>query len=187
MGWIDFLRWPAPVSVPANPVRPESTAGTSHANGYAGEERRRHARRNPSAGTKLLIVDDSGTVLSVLKRMLKQAGVQVTTAASGEDAMASIRAQRPDAVLLDIVMPGMDGFSVLRHLRRDPDTRDIPVIMMSGNEQATEQYYAQRIGADAFLRKPFGRGDVFAHLERLLDWQGHPVRPHAGHAEPLVT
>ncbi len=118
--------------------------------------------------------------------MLKQAGVQVTTAASGEDAMTSIGAQRPDAILLDIVMPGMDGFSVLRNLRRDPGTRDIPVIMMSGNEQATEQYYAQRIGADAFLRKPFGRSDVFAHLERLLDWQGRPARPHGNQVAQTV-
>lgn len=185
MGWIDFLRWPAPAKVPEEVIAPSAT---SHhpINGYAGEERRRHPRRNPSNGTRLLIVDDSGTVLSVLGRMLKQAGVQVTTAASGEEAMTSIEAQRPDAILLDIVMPGMDGFSVLRSLRRDPATRDIPVIMMSGNEQATEQYYAQRIGADAFLRKPFRRGDVFAHLERLLDWQGRPTRPHGGHAMELV-
>lgn len=186
MGWMDFLRWPAPAKVPADPVAPAPAADIAQAHNYAGEERRRHARRNPCAGTRLLIVDDSGTVLSVLGRMLKQAGVVVTTAASGEDALASIQAQRPDAILLDIVMPGMDGFSVLRNLRRDPDTRDIPVIMMSGNEQATEQYYAQRIGADAFLRKPFGRSDVFTHLERLLDWQGRPARPHNGHATQLA-
>ena len=182
MGWIDFLRWPVPAKVPE---RTTATAATTDrpVNGYAGEDRRRRPRRNPCDGTRLLIVDDSSTVLSVLGRMLKQAGVEITTATSGEDAMTSIGAQRPDAILLDIVMPGMDGFSVLRSLRRDPSTRDIPVIMMSGNEQATEQYYAQRIGADAFLRKPFGRSDVFAHLERLLDWQGHPVRPHSG--QPL--
>ncbi|MBS0226176.1 MAG: response regulator [Proteobacteria bacterium] len=185
MGWIDFLRWPIPAKVPGEAATAPADAPDRLVNGYAGEERRRQPRRNPCNGTQLLIVDDSGTVLSVLGRMLKQAGVQVTTAASGEDAMASIHAHRPDAILLDIVMPGMDGFSVLRTLRRDPGTRDIPVIMMSGNEQATEQYYAQRIGADAFLRKPFGRADVFTHLERLLDWQGRPARPHG--SQPQVV
>ncbi|PNS09637.1 response regulator [Solilutibacter silvestris] len=185
MGWIDFLRWPATAKVPVEPTAAPVIVPLT--DGYAGEERRRRPRRNPSADTRLLIVDDSGTVLSVLGRMLKQTGVQVATAASGEDAMASIGTQRPDAILLDIVMPGMDGFSVLRALRRDAETRDIPVIMMSGNEQATEQYYAQRIGADAFLRKPFGRSDVFSHLERLLDWQGRPMRPHGGHTTQLVT
>jgi twitching motility two-component system response regulator PilH len=185
MGWIDFLRWPVPTKVPGEATAPIA-ASDRPTNGYAGEERRRHPRRNPCTGTRLLIVDDSGTVLSVLGRMLKQAGVQVTTAASGEDALASIDAQRPDAILLDIVMPGMDGFSVLRALRSDAGTRDIPVIMMSGNEQATEQYYAQRIGADAFLRKPFGRSDVFSHLERLLDWQGRPARPHSNQAAQVV-
>ncbi len=178
MGWIDFLRWPVPAKVPAE--HGAAAATETATDNYGGEERRRKPRRNPRNGTRLLVVDDSGTVLSVLRRMLKQAGVHVATASSGEDALNSILAQRPDVILLDIVMPGMDGFSVLRSLRRDPGTRDIPVIMMSGNEQATEQYYAQRIGADAFLRKPFGRGDVFQHIERLLDWQGRPTRPQAG-------
>lgn len=182
MGWIDFLRWPVPAKAPAEQAVP----ATRDTDAYGGEERRRKPRRNPRSGTRLLIVDDSGTVLSVLGRMLKQAGVQVLTASSGEDAMTAIQAQRPDVILLDIVMPGMDGFSVLRTLRRDPGTRDIPVIMMSGNEQATEQYYAQRIGADAFLRKPFGRGDVFQHIERLLDWQGRPARPQGGQAAQAV-
>lgn len=184
MGWIDFLRWPVPAKVPAE--HGAAAATETATDNYGGEERRRKPRRNPRNGTRLLVVDDSGTVLSVLRRMLKQAGVHVATASSGEDALNSILAQRPDVILLDIVMPGMDGFSVLRSLRRDPGTRDIPVIMMSGNEQATEQYYAQRIGADAFLRKPFGRGDVFAHLERLLDWQGRPTRPHGNQAVQAV-
>lgn len=185
MGWLDFLRWAAPAKGAAETGKP-ATAAERLNEDYSGENRRRRPRRNPCQGTRLLIVDDSGTVLSVLGRMLKQAGVQVTTAASGEDAMIRITEQRPDAILLDIVMPGLDGFSVLRALRRDSDTRDIPVIMMSGNEQATEQYYAQRIGADAFLSKPFGRGDVFAHLERLLDWQGHPVRPRTSQPAQVV-
>jgi len=62
-------------------------------------------------------------------------------------------------------------------LRRDPNTRDIPIVMISGNEQATEQFYAQRIGADDFMKKPFSRSEVFARIERLLDVDRVPKRP----------
>jgi DNA-binding response OmpR family regulator len=75
----------------------------------------------------------------------------------------------PAIVFLDIVLPGMNGFSALRMIRRNPLTRDIPVIMMSGNEQATEQFFGTRIGADDFLKKPFSRFEVFSRIERLLD------------------
>ena len=65
----------------------------------------------------------------------------------------------------------------LRILRRDPATRDIPIIMISGNEQATEQFYAQRIGADDFMKKPFSRSEVFVRIERLLDHEKVLKRP----------
>ena len=84
--------------------------------------------------------------------------------------------ERPDLIFLDIVLPGMNGFAALRALRRDAATRDIPVIMISGNEQATEQFYAHRIGADDFMKKPFSRAEVFARIERLLDPDRIPRR-----------
>jgi DNA-binding response OmpR family regulator len=65
------------------------------------------------------------------------------------------------------VMPGMSGFAVLRALRHDLLTRDIPIVMISGNLQATEQFYVQRFGADDFMKKPFGRSEVFARIEHL--------------------
>jgi len=80
-------------------------------------------------------------------------------------------------IFLDIVLPGMNGFAALRLLRRDEQTRDIPIVMISGNEQATEQFYAQRIGADDFMKKPFSRAEVFARIERLLDADRVPKRP----------
>jgi twitching motility two-component system response regulator PilH len=63
----------------------------------------------------------------------------------------------------------MNGFAALRAIRRDPDLRDIPVIMMSGNEQAVEQFFGTRIGADDFMKKPFSRYEIFFRIERLLD------------------
>jgi DNA-binding response OmpR family regulator len=67
------------------------------------------------------------------------------------------------------VLPGMNGFAALRILRRDPNTRNIPVIMISGNAEAAEQFYAQRIGADDFMKKPFSRPELFARIDRLFD------------------
>jgi CheY-like chemotaxis protein len=86
------------------------------------------------------------------------------------------RSERPDLVFLDLVLPGMDGFAALRTMRRNPITRHIPMILISGNEQATEQFYANRIGADDFMKKPFSRLDVFSRIERLLDADFIPRR-----------
>lgn len=71
----------------------------------------------------------------------------------------------------------MNGFAALRAIRRDPMLRDTPVIMMSGNEQAMEQFFGTRIGADDFMKKPFSRHEIFFRIERLLDEQRVPRRP----------
>ncbi|MPN41333.1 Phosphate regulon transcriptional regulatory protein PhoB [bioreactor metagenome] len=73
----------------------------------------------------------------------------------------------------------MNGFAALRAIRRDPMTRDIPVIMMSGNEQAMEQFFGTRIGADDFMKKPFSRYEIFFRIERLLDENLIPRRATA--------
>jgi DNA-binding response OmpR family regulator len=131
--------------------------------------RRGKPRLNARGGMRVLVVDDSATVVALLARMLRQNGYVVLEAADAEEGTAIARAEQPDLIFLDIVLPGMSGFSALRLLRRLPETRGIPIIMMSGNEQATEQFYAQRIGADDFMKKPFSRAEVFSRIERLLD------------------
>ena len=103
-------------------------------------------------------------------------------AGDAERGIELARSEQPDLIFLDIVLPGMNGFAALRALRRDPDTRDIPIIMISGNEQATEEFYVHRIGADDFMKKPFSRAEVFARIERLLDGEGVPRRVPAAEA-----
>lgn len=132
-------------------------------------ERRSRPRTPPPEGTRALIIDDSTTVIAVLGKMLRQSGYQTGTALDAETGIQLARSDKPEVIFLDIVLPGMNGFAALRALKRDPETRDIPVIMMSGNMQATEQFYAQRIGADDFLKKPFPRAELFAKLAKLLD------------------
>lgn len=140
-------------------------------------ERRRNGRINARSGTRVLVIDDSATIVAVLGKMLRQNGYEVLSAGDAETGVATARREQPDLIFLDIVLPGMNGFAALRQLRRDPALQRTPVIMISGNMQATEQYYAQRIGADDFMKKPFGRDEVFSRIARLVD-AGRLV-PHA--------
>lgn len=144
------------------------------------EDRRSKSRISARKGTRVLIVDDSATIVALLSRMLKQNAFETFEAVDAEQGIALAHSERPDLIFLDIVLPGMDGFAALRLLRRDPLTKPMPVIMISGNQQATEHFYAQRIGADDFIKKPFSRADVFDAIERLLDTEFVPRRRGLG-------
>jgi twitching motility two-component system response regulator PilH len=139
-------------------------------------ERRDGERIRASAGARVLVVDDSATIRAVLGKMLAQDSYEVLVAADGESAVTLAQAQLPDLIFLDIVLPGMSGFAVLRALRRDSRTRTTPIIMMSGNQQATEQFYVQRFGADGFIKKPFGRAEVFHAVRSLVQAGRMPGR-----------
>ena len=132
-------------------------------------ERRSRKRLNTHKGRRILIIDDSPTIVGALKKMLRSAGCITLEAADAETGLELIRKEKPELVFLDIVLPGMTGFAALRQMRRDPLTLHIPVIMISGNEQATEQFYVKRIGADDFMKKPFSRHEVFARIESLVE------------------
>ena len=136
------------------------------------ERREELPRKSAQEGTRVLVIDDSATILAMLGRILRQNQYDVLDAADAERGLQLARAHSPSLIFLDIVLPGMSGFEALRQLRRDPITRDIPVIMMSGNEMATEQFYVQRIGADDFMKKPFSRGEVFTRINRLVNEEG---------------
>ena len=145
-------------------------------------ERRARSRPGERRTLRILVIDDSATIVALLRRMLRQNGYDTSEAGDAEQGIAQATAEPPDLIFLDIVLPGMNGFAALRHLRRDKATREIPIIMISGNEQATEEFYLYRIGADDFMKKPFARAEVFARIERLLDADGVPRRVAAGEA-----
>lgn len=128
-------------------------------------------------GARVLVVDDSASIRAVLAKILNQDGHFAITAADGEEAIAMACSELPDLIFLDIVMPGLNGFAVLRALRREPLTHDIPIVMISGNLQATAQFYVQRYGADDFMKKPFGREEVFARILALSTSGRLVVRP----------
>lgn len=129
-----------------------------------------------SLGALVLVIDDSPTICAVLEKMLGRDGYEVITATDGSRAIETARHRLPALIFLDVVMPGMNGFSVLRRLRHDPLTANVPIIMISGNQQATEQFYLQRCGADDFMKKPFGREAVCERVGRLVERGRLPAR-----------
>lgn len=143
------------------------TGGTPPSAGMV--ERRQRPRKNALKGTKALIIDDSPTVVAALRKVLRSAGYHTSEALDAEKGLALMEQDPPDLVFLDIILPGMNGFNALRLIRKNPASQHIPVIMISGNEHATEQFYANRIGADDFMKKPFARSEIFARIENLLD------------------
>jgi twitching motility two-component system response regulator PilH len=156
MSFFDFFRKKTP-SEPS-PLREATPA-----------ERRAKPRKNVRPGTKVLIIDDSKTVCAVLSRMLRENNFVTYEALDAERGIQVMEEQLPELVFLDIVLPGMSGFEALRKMRRTPTIAHIPIIMISGNESATEQFYVQRIGANDFMKKPFSRAEVFSRVERVLD------------------
>lgn len=155
----------APAPLAADP--PESASAV---------ERRLRPRKDVPKGIKALIIDDSPTVVAALRKVLRSAGYNTSEALDAEKGLALIEQDPPDLVFLDIVLPGMNGFNALRLIRKNPASQHIPVIMISGNEHATEQFYADRIGADDFMKKPFSRFEIFARIENLLDSSMVPRR-----------
>ena len=176
---------PATASTPSQPgssARPTATAPPSPA---PVPERRRAERADASPGLRVLIIDDSATIVAVLGKMLRQNNFVTSGAGDAETGIEAALADVPDLIFLDIVLPGMSGFNALRQLRREPATKTVPIIMISGNAQATEQFYVQRIGAADFMRKPVGRADGFSRVQRLVESGRLPS--HAAPSAELLT
>lgn len=129
-----------------------------------------------ASGMRTLVVDDSPTIRAVLGKMLGLEGYAVQKAVDGESAIELAKTEQPELIFLDIVLPGINGFAVLRALRHDPLTRHIPIVMISGNQQATEQFYVQRFGADDFIKKPFGQLEVQRAIDQLVRTERLPPR-----------
>ena len=113
----------------------------------------------------ILIVDDSRTAIAVLKKTFEPTGYSIISAATGEEGIDMAKLHLPDLILMDVIMPGLNGFQATRILRKEEVTKDIPIIIISGNEQATEKFWGLRVGANGFLAKPVNRSELF-HLLR---------------------
>ncbi len=116
---------------------------------------------------KILVVEDEPNIVESLRFILGQAGFAVDVSGDGTDALRRMRAGHFDAVVLDIMLPGLNGFEVLRAVRVDPHLSDLPVIVLTAKGQATDRRSAEEIGASAFITKPFSNADVVEQVRRL--------------------
>jgi twitching motility two-component system response regulator PilH len=117
---------------------------------------------------RILIIDDSLTELKKLSGMLERLGHQVLKAANGADGVALARQEVPDAVLMDIVMPGLNGFQATRQLTKDEVTAGIPIIIITAKDQETDRVWGARQGARAYLTKPVEESALGAALDQVL-------------------
>lgn len=117
--------------------------------------------------SRILIVDDDGSVRDLLKDLLQMEGYEVGVACSGTEALAQITEQRPDCVLLDIMMPGMSGHEVLAKLRRDDGGATLPVVMLTAAAEDDQAWRAWNGGVDYFVPKPFDTDYLLQCLEQL--------------------
>lgn len=117
---------------------------------------------------RILIVDDSPTEVYKLAGILEEHGYQVYKADNGADGVAMARQEKPDAILMDIVMPGLNGFQATRQLSRDPETKAIPVVIVTTKDQETDRVWGQRQGARGYLTKPVDASLLLATLAELL-------------------
>jgi|SRR5690606_8072915 len=113
---------------------------------------------------RILVVDDTPEILTLVETRLRRLGHQVRTATDGEEALAAARAEPPDLVVLDIMMPKQSGWEVARALRKDEATRDVKIVVLTAIGQQVNQLTSPIYGADAYLDKPFD----FADLERII-------------------
>ncbi len=113
---------------------------------------------------KILVVDDSAVDLKNLERIVSDAGALVITATSGPEALSKARQDKPQMVLLDVNMPGLDGYSTARQLAADPTTKDIPVVFVTSKDQRADRVFAQMLGAKGFVTKPYTAADILAAI-----------------------
>ena len=123
---------------------------------------------------RILIVDDSPTQLIGIQRIVEKLGHQTLTAEDGAAGVALAKAELPDLILMDVVMPNLNGFQATRQLSREGSTRDIPVVLVTTKDQDPDRMWGMRQGARAYLTKPFAEADLTDVIGRLLGSEQQP-------------
>ncbi|MGD8379891.1 MAG: response regulator [Gammaproteobacteria bacterium] len=118
---------------------------------------------------RILIVDDSPTEVHVFKTTLEKAGFDVISAESGEEGIDKAKAEKPDLIIMDVVMPGMSGFQATRQLSKDPETSSIPVVIVTTKDQETDKIWGMRQGALDYLTKPVTDEQLVAKVKEALE------------------
>ncbi len=117
---------------------------------------------------KVMVVEDSVTQREMITSLLKESGLQVSVASDGVEALEQVHKNCPDLVVLDIVMPRMNGYELCRRLKSDPKTRNIAIVMCSSKGEEFDRYWGMKQGADAYIAKPFQPTELVGTVKQLL-------------------
>jgi len=126
--------------------------------------------------TRILVAEDDPDIASLLDHYLRKAGFVATTIVSGRDVMPQIKRDAPDLVVLDLMLPGLDGLQVCRAIRADANTAAIPIIMLTAKAEESDRIVGLELGADDYITKPFSPNEVVARVRALLR-RAHRVAP----------
>ncbi len=117
---------------------------------------------------KIFVVDDSATERQIISGCLKASGLTVVTAESGEEALQRISSEKPDVIILDVVLPGRSGFEICRELKSEDSTSKIPVIICSTKGTEMDKFWGMKQGADAYITKPIDQKELVNTVTKLL-------------------
>lgn len=132
----------------------------------------------------ILVIEDEPDILEVIEYNLSREGYRVKTARDGDEGLKRARRDSPDLVLLDIMLPGIDGIELCKHLKRDPITRAIPVMMVTAKSEETDVVLGLGVGADDFITKPFSPRQLVARVQAVL--RRGPLKEERGQGERVV-
>lgn len=121
------------------------------------------------AERKLLVADDNANIRKVVKLGFEALGYRVSTAADGKEALELVRRERPDVVILDVMMPEKSGYDVCSEMKNDPELKSVPVVMLTAKSLEEDKYWGRALGADEYLTKPFDPEVLERTVERILD------------------
>lgn len=121
---------------------------------------------------KVLVCDDERHIVRLIQVNLERQGYEVVTAFDGKEGLEKIRSEKPNLVVLDVMMPYMDGFEVLKTLRREPETENLPVIMLTAKAQDKDVFEGYHYGADMYLTKPFNPMELVTFVKRIAQGTG---------------
>jgi len=159
------------------------------------------------ANENIVVLEDDGDILQLLTYNLQGVGFNVQTCADGREGLRLVRSHLPDLVVLDLMLPGMDGFEICRELKRDPETREIPVIMLTARTEEIDRIVGLELGAEDYVVKPFSPRELVLRIKAILrravsrpireavwqsgalrvDLEGHRVAVHGKDIELTAT
>ncbi len=115
----------------------------------------------------ILVVEDSPSELELISHFLNESGYKVIKATGGTEALKKLELEKPDAIITDVVMPGMSGFELCRSLKKNPETQKVPIVICSSKNQEIDRLWAMRQGADAYITKPYTREELLRAIKSV--------------------